>query len=90
MTAQQAPGDASGESVTFVAADGYPLSGRLYRHLETAPAPSRPVIVINPARWVASPFHARFAEHLHADGFDVLTYDYRGIGDSRHGDLRHL
>lgn len=90
MTARQTPDDASGESVTFPAADGYSLSGRLYRHLETSPASSRPVIVINPATSVLSRFYARFAEYLHADGFDVLTYDYRGIGDSKHGDLRHL
>ena len=36
----------------------------------------------------ALPLYSRFAEYLHGHGFDVLTYDYRGIGESRPASMR--
>jgi predicted alpha/beta hydrolase len=73
--------------VDIPAADGYVLKGRCWRHAGAAAAP-RPLVVINPATSVCCRYYARFADHLHRHGFDVLIYDYRGIGESRPARLR--
>lgn len=72
--------------IAFAAADGYILRGQCWRHAQ--PDRQRPVVLINPATSVRSRYYARFAAFLHAHGFDVLIYDYRGIGDSRPARLR--
>lgn len=46
------------------------------------------VVVINPATAVKANYYHRFARFLSRHGFAVLTYDYRGIGASRHGHPR--
>ncbi|SFB00393.1 alpha/beta fold hydrolase [Pseudomonas sp. NFPP24] len=70
------------------AADGHILGGFAWRHIRTDPA--RPVVIINAATSVRCRHYARFADYLFANGFDVITYDYRGIGESRNGSLRHF
>lgn len=45
-------------------------------------------IIINPATGVLARYYHRYARFLAAHGFDVLTYDYRGIGLSRPETLR--
>lgn len=77
------------ESIEIPAADGYPLGGRQWRHARTVGHPP-PVAIINPATSVRCRYYARFAEYLHTQGWDVVTYDYRGIGESRRGPLRRL
>jgi predicted alpha/beta hydrolase len=77
------------EPLRFEAADGYTIGGSLWRHHEPSPCP-RAVVIINPATSVRSRYYARFAAFLFASGFDVLTYDYRGIGESRPATLRRL
>jgi predicted alpha/beta hydrolase len=72
--------------IAFAASDGYLLKGFFWRH--EAAAPTRPVVIINAATSVRCRYYARFAAFLHAHGFDVLTYDYRGIGESRPASLR--
>ena len=76
-------------AVAFTAADGYRLHGTLWRH-PAAATPARPVVLINPATSVRARYYSRFAAWLHARGFDVLSYDYRGIGASRPPSLRGL
>lgn len=44
--------------------------------------------IINPATGVLARYYHRYATFLARQGFDVLTYDYRGIGGSRPADLR--
>lgn len=75
--------------IAFPAADGYPLRGREWRHTEADPA--RAVVVILPATSVLGRYYHRFAAYLHDHGLDVVTFDYRGIGESRpDGPLRRL
>lgn len=74
-------GTASPLSVSFSALDGFALRGAVWR-LEGAGG-GRPVVVINPATSVRSNYYGRFAAWLSERGFDVLSYDYRGIGESR-------
>ena len=76
------------QRITLRAADGVPLGGYVWRHADPDPAGPRPVVVINAATSVRCRYYARFAAYLHQHGFDVLTYDYRGIGESRPASLR--
>ncbi|PYY89705.1 alpha/beta hydrolase [Pseudomonas sp. TKO26] len=79
-----------GPSETFSepAADGFVLGGFAWRHPQADP--SRPVVIINAATSVRCRYYLRFADYLFANGFDVMTYDYRGIGESRPASLKGL
>lgn len=74
------------QSMIISAVDGYPLGASTW--ISNVQAEMRPVVIINPATSVHSRYYARFAAYLHANGFDVVTYDYRGIGGSRPRTLR--
>ncbi|MGH8382462.1 alpha/beta hydrolase family protein [Pseudomonas sp.] len=78
----------TGQAFREVAADGYPLGGCCWRH--AAPDRTRPVVIINAATSVRCSYYARFAQYLFSHGFDVMTYDYRGIGESRPASMRHF
>jgi predicted alpha/beta hydrolase len=73
--------------LTLQAPDGYELRGFAWRH-DPPGDPARPVVIINAATSVRCEYYARFAAFLHHHGFDVITYDYRGIGNSRPTRLR--
>lgn len=45
-------------------------------------------VIVNPATGVLARYYHRYAAFLATHGFDVLTYDYRGIGSSRPARLR--
>ncbi|WP_449431207.1 alpha/beta hydrolase family protein [Pseudomonas putida] len=66
--------------------DGYRLGGFRWRH--AASDPQRPLVIINAATSVRCRYYSRFADYLFAHGCDVLTYDYRGIGESRPHSMR--
>lgn len=68
--------------VQIPAKDGFPLSATLYGE------PSQRLVVLNSATSVARGFYRSFASALTKAGFRVLTYDYRGVGDSRPSSLR--
>lgn len=63
--------------------DNLTLGGTLY-----APQKGGDWIVLNGATAVPQQFYKRFAEHMAAKGFSVLTYDYRGMGASKPYTLR--
>ncbi|HCE9075102.1 TPA: alpha/beta hydrolase, partial [Klebsiella michiganensis] len=50
---------------------------------------AKALVILHPATAVSQAFYKDFAEYLYAMGFNVLTYDYRGIGHSRSGTLQH-
>ncbi len=64
--------------LTLVAADGHPLAATFY-----APARAFAAVQINGATGAPRRYYAAYARFLAAQGFAVLTYDYRGTGDSR-------
>jgi predicted alpha/beta hydrolase len=71
-------------ALRIAAADGYALGATHF-----APdASNGRVVVLNAAMGVKRGFYAPFALHLAARGFAVVSYDYRGIGDSRPPRLR--
>ncbi|WP_213737678.1 alpha/beta fold hydrolase [Bradyrhizobium sp. dw_411] len=68
--------------------DSYTIHGFYWRHAESAD--TRPVVIINPATSVRCRYYFRFANFLFQNGFDVVAYDYRGIGESRPSMLRNF
>lgn len=83
------PTDASNQAVRterliLNAADGYPLVAHRYH----SPTPPQAHLVVGGATAVPQGFYKRFAEHAARRGFDVLTLDYRGIGQSAPSTLK--
>ncbi|MCR6667926.1 MAG: alpha/beta hydrolase [Methyloversatilis sp.] len=76
------------EDIEFAATDGYLLRGRLWR--PERDDGSRPAVIVCCATGVAARYYGRFAAWLSAHGLPAMTFDYRGIGDSRYGSLRGL
>lgn len=72
------------EPLVFECLDGVRLVGEVRR----AAGRAEGTVVINPATGVRADHYARYAAFVAARGFDVITYDYRGIGRSRPADLR--
>ncbi len=68
----------------ITAGDGYPIAATAYDPNE----PARGVVVINAATGVRRRYYDRFAQYLASNRFAVVTYDYRGIGDSAPANLR--
>lgn len=60
----------------------------LHGHLWRAPRVPAGRIIINPATGVLARYYHRYAAFLATHGFEILTWDYRGIGLSRPADLR--
>ncbi|PKA69905.1 putative alpha/beta hydrolase [Pseudomonas baetica] len=76
------------QSFKETAADGFVLGGFTWR--QALPDNQRPVVIINAATSVRCRHYSRFAAYLFANGFDVITYDYRGISESRPGSIKGL
>lgn len=64
-------------------ADGYILSASLY-----VPASIKAAIMIAPATGIKKTFYHSFATFLCENGYGVITYDNRGIADSKNGPLK--
>ncbi|WP_047299334.1 alpha/beta fold hydrolase [Pseudomonas fluorescens] len=77
-----------GDPFKETAADGFVLGGFTWRH--GLPDIQRSVVIINAATSVRCRHYSRFTDYLFANGFDVITYDYRGIGESRPGSIKGL
>jgi predicted alpha/beta hydrolase len=73
------------QSITFNAADGFTLHGRLYGDA----AHCKAALLIVPAMGVPQRFYADFAQWLVGQGLAVFTFDYRGIGASRPAAMKH-
>lgn len=71
----------------LTAADGVRLIGHWWRSADREPFGT---VIVNPATGVQARYYHRYAAYLAANGFSVLTYDYRGIGLSRPESLEGL
>jgi predicted alpha/beta hydrolase len=71
-------------AITLPATDGYALAGSLFAPDE---APER-VLLVAPATGVRRRLYDAYAEYLASLGFGVVTWDWRGTGDSRPPRLR--
>jgi predicted alpha/beta hydrolase len=70
--------------LTLAAADGYRLAALRY----DPPGQPRAHLIVAGATGVPQGFYRRFAEFAAAQGYAVLTLDYRGIGMSRPASLK--
>lgn len=77
-SSHQASKHTSPEQTVITAADGYELAASVYAPL----VPNRHVILLNSGTGVKRGYYHKFASFLASKGFTVVTYDYRGIGDS--------
>ncbi len=71
--------------VGILCGDGVRLGGHWWA-AEKGPAAG--LVIVNPATGVLARYYHRYARFLAGHGFDVLTYDYRGIGASRPARLK--
>ena len=80
------------EPITITAGDGYRLGAQVWRHTpqDGVEGPVRAVVIINCATAVLCRYYQRFAKYLHEQGFQVVIYDYRGIGLSRPPSMARL
>jgi predicted alpha/beta hydrolase len=74
------------KQVSISTRDGHTLSGTLY---EPAAAANKAVLVVC-AMGVPQSYYRAFCEWLVEQGCVVLTFDFRGMGQSRNGSLRGL
>jgi len=73
-------GETTPEPVALVAADGYVLGAMRY---PAASGAVRGRLIVAGATAVPQGFYRRFAQFASSRGFETLTLDYRGIGQSR-------
>ncbi|TNM66201.1 alpha/beta hydrolase family protein [Aliirhizobium smilacinae] len=73
-----------GQAVSLICRDGVVL----HAHIWPARGDAIARVIINPATGVLARYYHYYADFLAGEGFEVLTYDYRGIGLSRPVDLR--
>jgi predicted alpha/beta hydrolase len=78
-----APDDVFIDDISLPAADGYSLGASLF----LPRGAKRHAVLINSATAVPRKVYRGFAGYLAHRGCAVLTYDYRGIGDSRQKSL---
>lgn len=78
------PSVEDGEACEIVCTDAVRLGARLW----PARADSAGSVIVNPATGVLARYYHRYARFLAGHGFEVLTYDYRGIGASRPDKLK--
>ena len=74
------------DCVEITCADGVRLKGHFFR--AEGEARGMPVLV-SPATGIKQQFYFRFIEWLAQQGHDVLVFDYRGVGLSLNGPLKH-
>ncbi|MFB9269693.1 alpha/beta fold hydrolase [Bradyrhizobium erythrophlei] len=77
--AEAALDDVFSDDIVVPAADGYPLGATLF----LPRGAKRRAVLINSATAVPRKLYRGFAGYLARRGCAVLTYDYRGTGDSR-------
>src|SRR6266496_3184874 len=75
-------------SAKFSASDGTALAGTWFE--PARPRMASTVVVIVCGAGIPARFYHHFARYLGERGAAVLTFDYRGIGVSRQGNLRKL
>jgi predicted alpha/beta hydrolase len=68
-------------AVTLLTDDGFPIAATRHK----AEGRRKGIMLVAPATGAPQRFYASFARHFAAEGWDVLTWDWRGVADSRHG-----
>lgn len=74
------------EELHISCSDAYILQARFYPHQQTK---QNFPILIAPATGIKQNFYQSFAQWLSQQGYDVMTFDFRGIGASLYEPLKH-
>lgn len=87
-------------SISMSAADGCEIRGLFWkaagltfvspRESHRRNGTDRGTVVVAPATAVSCRYYVGFAEYLFHNGYDVVTFDYRGIAGSRPSKMRHF
>ena len=72
------------EEIRLTTRDGFSLSARIFRPKN----PNGKLLLINSATGVKQQMYFAFATFMANCGFVALTYDYRGIGESKPPSLK--
>jgi predicted alpha/beta hydrolase len=72
------------QKITFPVADGYLLTGVWAQPV----ASYKETILLNPATGIRKEYYFNFVQYLVQQGYRVLVYDYRGIGESAPATLK--
>ncbi len=75
------PQPTTDQTITFHAADGQPLGGTIYAPTGSQGPSAR--LLINSGTAISQTFYGRMARWLASQGVITMTYDYRGVGESR-------
>lgn len=67
------------DNMTITCSDGHPLAASVY----TPTTPTKAAVMIGPATGIKRQFYHNFANHLAQQGYGVITFDNRGIGESQ-------
>lgn len=81
MSGDRSTGGGSVAAVTLLTDDGFPLAATRHK----AEGKRKGIMLVAPATGAPQRFYGAFARHFAGDGWDVLTWDWRGVADSRHG-----
>lgn len=74
------------EDIHIKCKDDYVLSGRFYPSQNNT-SHNLPILIC-PATGITKNFYQSFAQWLSKQGYNVLSFDFRGIGGSLHGPLK--
>lgn len=75
------------ETLTLKCQDGYQLSARFYPATD-AECKKSPILIC-PATGITKQFYHSFSCWLQAQSYAVLVFDFRGIGESLKGPVKH-
>lgn len=81
MNEERSTGGGSVAAVTLVTDDGFPIAATRFK----AVGHRKGIMLVAGATGVPQRYYLGFAEYFAARGWDVLTWDWRGVADSRHG-----
>lgn len=70
--------------IRIPAADGFPLAATVFE----SPAAGAGTVLVVPATGVVRRIYSDYARHLADSGFNAITWDWRGTGESRPSALR--
>lgn len=71
--------------IAITCGDGVKIKATLYKPHQSVKA----AVIVCPATGIKRQFYASFANHLAEQGYGVLTFDNRGIGESLEGHIKH-
>ena len=71
------------QEIDIVCEDGYSIKGKLFFcDRPQKENNNKNIVIINPALAVPQTYYAHFAEFIAENNYTVVTFDYRGIGQS--------